>query len=96
MLEVAARNDPKYFGFDDVSVTPVPAVAIAHLVQSANGFELTWNALAGLNYQVQYKTNLAQADWLDFDAVTATNVLATFVDITGAAGSQRFYRLVLP
>ncbi len=96
VLQVAARNDPKYFGFDDVSVTPVPAVAIAHFVQSANGFELTWNSLAGLNYQVQYKTNLAQADWLDFDAVTATNVLATFVDITGAAGSQRFYRLVLP
>ncbi len=93
ILQFAAQNDPNYFGFDDVNVTPVPAVAFAGFAVRSNGVQLTWNALNGLNYQVQYKTNLMQTGWLNFSAVAATNYLATFAD-TNAAG-QRFYRLAL-
>jgi Pro-kumamolisin, activation domain/Subtilase family len=95
VLQVAARNDPNYFGFDDVSVTPVPAVTFAGMVKATNGFQLSWNALGGLNYEVQYKTNLAQPAWVDYAAVTATNHLAVFTDTNGTDAGQRFYRLGL-
>ena len=93
VLQFAVRNDPNYFALDDVSVTPVPAVTFAGLSPQSNGVQLVWNALNGLSYQVQYKTNLMQTGWLNFSTVTATNDLATFVDTNAA--SQRFYRLAL-
>jgi subtilase family serine protease len=95
VLQFAARNDPNYFGFDDVSVTPVPAVTFASFFASTNAFQLAWNSLAGLSYQVQYKTNLAQAGWLNFSTVAATNTVTTFEDTNTLNASQRFYRLGL-
>jgi len=95
LLQFAARNDPNYFGFDDVSVTPVPAVAVASFSVCTNAFQLTWNSLAGLSYQIQYKTNLAQTGWLSFSTVTATNTVTTFADTNAVNVGQRFYRLGL-
>jgi hypothetical protein len=92
-LLFAARNDPNYFGFDDVTVTPVPAVNFASFAVQTNSFQLTWNSLAGLSYQVQYKTNLTQTGWLNFNPVAAVTNLTTFADTNAAA--QKFYRLVL-
>ncbi|HEX7570874.1 MAG TPA: hypothetical protein VF492_10255, partial [Verrucomicrobiae bacterium] len=95
VLQFAARNDPNYFGFDDVSVTPVPAVTLASFSARTNVFQLAWNSLAGLSYQIQYKTNLAQAGWLNFSTVAATNTVTTFEDTNTLNASQRFYRLGL-
>lgn len=96
VLQVAARNDANYFGFDDVSVTPVPPVAFTGFSASGNAFQLAWNSLPGLNYQVQYKTNLAQANWLNLGSVAAVTNAAAFADTNSAGAScQRFYRLVL-
>ena len=83
------------FGFDDVSVMPVP-LAISDYYASTNGFQLGWPARAGLNYVVQYKTNLAQGDWEDLCTCPAWTNVATFLDtnLTGACG-PRYYRLKL-
>jgi len=97
-LEFAAESDQNYFGFDDVTVTPVPVVAITGYCVSTNGFQLAWPSLAGLNYLVQCATDLAQSNWLDVGYVVASTNLSTFVDTNSPAGSaQLFYRLlVLP
>ena len=94
VLQFAAENDPNYFGFDDVSVTPVPAVAFAGFAANSNTFQLGWNSLAGLNYQVQFKTNLAQPAWQNLSTMTAVTNTAYLVD-TNANNAQRFYRLEL-
>ena len=55
----------------------------------------TWNALTGLVYQVQYKTNLLQTNWINLGSViTATNFTATATNLIGP-DPQRFYRLQL-
>jgi hypothetical protein len=56
---------------------------------------LSWWAIPGKRYRVQYKTNLAAAAWSPLSGdVTAVGNLAAKVD--GAAGpSQRFYRVVM-
>jgi hypothetical protein len=95
VLQFAAENDTNYFGLDDVSVTMVPPVAFANYLAGANAFQLAWNSLGGLNYQVQYKTNLTQASWLNLGTVTAATNVTAFADTNLTHGLRRFYRLEL-
>ncbi|HVM50681.1 MAG TPA: choice-of-anchor tandem repeat GloVer-containing protein [Candidatus Acidoferrum sp.] len=74
---------------------PAPPV-----IQSASrtGFTatLTWSSLLGCAYQLQYRTDLAQGDWLD---VVGSRVVASGDSTVGfdysASDPQRFYRVVL-
>jgi hypothetical protein len=96
-LLIQAENDPSYFGLDDVSVTPIPPATFTALAKSAGGVRLSWVAATNLTYQVQYKTNLLQTNWLALvGTVTATNYSASLQD-TGAfsLSAIRFYRLVV-
>jgi hypothetical protein len=92
-LQFGFRNDPYYFAFDDVSVTAVRAPAFQSLVKSGSSVNLTWNAMAGPAYQLQYETNLTQNAWINLgNAINGTNGTVTATDIS-PADPQRFYRL---
>lgn len=97
VLQFGFRDDFSYLGLDDVSImpVPVPSVQIAATTSSTIGF--TWNAMTGLVYQVQYKTNLAQTGWINLGgAIPGTNSTLTTSDAIGT-DPQRFYRLsILP
>jgi hypothetical protein len=55
---------------------------------------LSWTAMAGVAYQVQYITNLTQTNWINLGGtITATNNPATTNDLIGT-NSMRFYRVV--
>jgi uncharacterized repeat protein (TIGR03803 family) len=62
--------------------------------QSGVTLALTWNAMIGQTYQVQYKTNLNQTAWSDWISLAATNAMMTVFDTTDP-DPQRFYRVVL-
>ena len=97
VLEFDAENDPSYFGLDDVSVLQVPRPALQSATAGPNRFSFTFGAVSGLRYQVQYKTDLSQANWtnLGLPTVAAGNSLS-IIDTNGVAGSaQRFYRLAV-
>ena len=94
-LQFAAENQPNYFGLDDVSVVPVPAPSFSAFSLGTNGPAFTWTTLANVGYLLQYKTNLAQANWVNFGSalIAATNTL-TAVDTNAISTSpQRFYRV---
>ena len=75
----AVASPPVFFG---VTATP-------------GNIHFTWSAIPGQNYQIQYKTNLAQAAWSNLGgAITATNSTAAASDSIGPE-SHRFYRAVL-
>ena len=96
-LQIRAENDSSYFGLDDVSVTPIPLPVFQTCVRSGNDIQLSWNAAPGLLYQVQYKTNLFQTDWINSGSpFVTTNYTAAGTD-AGALGfsAQRFYRLLI-
>ena len=59
---------------------------------------LTWSAIAGKSYRVQYKLDLSQTDWSDLAGdVTASDTNAIKVDTTVSNATNRFYRIqVLP
>jgi hypothetical protein len=99
VLQFGFRDDPYYLGLDDISVTPIPVTTFqpATLTQTNNDFKFTWNAITGLVYQVQFKTNLLQTNWTVLINIAATNTAMTFVDTNPITGSpQKFYRLLLP
>ena len=56
---------------------------------------LTWSAIAGQKYQLQYKSTLNSANWASLGSViTASDATVTASDLSGES-SQRFYRVVL-
>jgi hypothetical protein len=95
-LQFGAENDANYFGFDDVSVTPVPAVRFKDAVLTGGGLQFDWCSLAGLNYEVDYATNLVPANWQFLGNITAATNSCGLTDTNIFSGDcSRFYRLVL-
>jgi hypothetical protein len=97
VLQFVAENDNNYFGLDDISVTPLPPAEFQTAAVTNSAFALTWVAASGLVYQVQYKTDLSQADWLDLGpSIIATNRVLTVSDPDAIQSAhQRFYRLIV-
>ena len=56
-------------------------------------FMLTWSAVSNDVYQLQYKTNLTQANWINIGGtITASNTVLSATSATGS-DQQRFYRV---
>jgi hypothetical protein len=94
VLEFGAENAPNYFGLDDVSVTPIPAPVFQSVAAEGGSITLTWSAMTGMTYQLQYATSLCPPDWSDLgapilagsDSITASDIIPQ--------DPQRFYRVV--
>jgi hypothetical protein len=98
-LEFDFQDDPYYLGLDDVSVKLVvlaAAPSLRSIVQNPTTFNFSFVTTPGATYQAQYKTNLAQPNWINLGGPTfsETNVLQ-FSDPDTADYPQKFYRLLL-
>jgi len=77
------------------SVSPLLNPVLQPLQCSGGLVRLTWSALAGRSYRVQYKSSLGSAVWTDLlPSLTATNSTVSVTDVPGAV-SQRYYRVLL-
>lgn len=95
ILDFGAENDDDYFGLDDVELLAILAPVFQSASRANGVVTLQWSALSGLDYQVQYVTNLAAANWINLGGpIPATNGVVTTSDIL-PPDPQRFYRLVL-
>jgi hypothetical protein len=96
-LQFGFRNDPAFFGLDDVSLSPFVLPTIQSFSSENGQIQFSWNAVVNLAYQIQSTTNLTQSNWLNLGSpLTATNTLMTFVG-SATGDAQRFYRiLVIP
>ena len=57
---------------------------------------LTWSAVAGQTYQLQFSTDLTQNNWTNLGKlIFPTNGVMTTSDSNAAGSPQRFYRVVL-
>jgi hypothetical protein len=85
-------SDAKSF---TIVVAPPPTFSSA--VVSNDMLTLSWSAISGQTYRVQYSTDLLNTNWTDLPPdVTATDTTASQVDST-STDAQRFYRvMVLP
>ena len=94
VLQFLFQDDPSFIGLDDVSAIPVPTPRLQPVTLANSSVQLTWSSLAGLSYQVQYKTDLNQTTWTNLGApIAATGPTATTSD-SASASTARFYRVV--
>jgi hypothetical protein len=56
--------------------------------------QVTWPAIQGMRYRVEYTDDPGNAPWIPLGTVRANSVLEIFTDIT-APGTARFYRVLL-
>jgi hypothetical protein len=63
---------------------------------AANGTNtrLSFPTQTGFNYQVQYKTNLTDANWIPVGAIVPGNDATQSIDVP-ASGNSGFYRVQL-
>jgi hypothetical protein len=75
----------------NIIVAPPPVIVSATL--SNDIITLTWTAIAGKSYRVQYRTNLIEPGWTDLagDVVAGGNTASKSDSILSAA--QKFYRV---
>jgi hypothetical protein len=97
VLQLGFRDDPYYLSLDDISVTPIPVPAFRAATKTSSSFNLAWGTMTGLVYQVQYKTNLVQTNWINLGKpLIATSGNLTVSDTNAISSSpQRFYRLMV-
>lgn len=86
---VPPLNDAKPFS---IAVLARPNIVSAAV--SDGDFNLTWSAIPGQKYRVQFKNDLTDANWSDLvPDVTATLASASIYDPVSA--TQRFYRVLV-
>jgi hypothetical protein len=94
ILEFVVRNDPDYFGLDDISVTPVTPPVFSSASLSGNSILFSWNAISGARYQLQFSLDLISWGNAGF-AITATNSVMTAKETIRHSDVQEYYRLYL-
>jgi len=87
---VPSQSDSSSF-----SVTVPSAPVILSVAVSGGNVTINWSAVAGGNYQVQFKPDLNETNWNNLsEIVPATGSTAAKTD-TSAPGTQRYYQVVL-
>lgn len=99
-LEFSFEDGPAFLALDDVSLfLPTSGISAAPVtgfsLNASSCLQMTWSTSPGLNYQLQYTTNLSQPAWVNLGGpVTANANSLTLTDTNNAQTSpQRFYQL---
>lgn len=84
------RDADGRFDRDEINSTTLQ-IALA-----TNGAALGWNAFAGFAYELQYRNNLLDSNWIDLSGgqIAITNGSMFSGDATPATNGSRFYRVV--
>ncbi len=94
-VRVTQTTAPNLSDVRSFAVTVVPPPMLQPLTLSTGSAQLTWNAIPGQRYRLQYNSSLAGADWTDLAPdVTATTSAISVTD-SGGSGSQGYYRIVV-
>ena len=80
----------------NVGQNHVAAPEIRAVASTPASFDLTFTATPGESYQVQYKTNFAQPDWINLGSpIQAETNFVNFTDTNNGNSPQKYYRLMI-
>jgi hypothetical protein len=81
---------------DDISVQALLPPVLENVTQANGTVSLSWSAVTGVTYQVQYTDNLPAAAWNNLGSpISATSGTVIATD-PAPSSPQRFYRVMLP
>jgi hypothetical protein len=95
-IDLGAAGKDNTYGYGPPvlpAASAVPQPSISSLTVTNGGAWLTWSAVSGATYRVQYKTNLADAAWSDLSPDVVANG-ATASMTNQPLVSRRFYRVL--
>ena len=93
-VRVSDNGSPSLSATNTFNVIVLPPLSVNSIAFSNGSVILSWVAISGRTYQVQYKTGFSDTNWTPlFPDVTATGSTASKTD--SATGQSRFYRLLL-
>jgi len=95
-VRVADNGTPSVDDAKSFLIAVVARPLIARATVSSNRLALTWTAISGSTYRVQFKDDLREAGWSDLVDVPATSAKASALDDMengGATRPQRYYRI---
>ncbi|HEY0455567.1 MAG TPA: hypothetical protein VGE41_04290, partial [Verrucomicrobiae bacterium] len=106
-VEASGKNDAGFYQDDpiygpDAVVTRTPtwnvqaSLRFSSTMLSGQTLNLTFTAVAGNTYTVQYKLNLSDPTWTKLSDVPAQPSTGPFVITEHVAGLSKFYRIVNP
>ena len=97
-ISVTDSGSPNLSDTKSFNVIVVSRPILQSITVAGGDATLTWSAIAGKNYRVQYELDLNPAGWNDLAGdVTAGGTNAIKVDTTISDTTNRFYRIqVLP
>jgi hypothetical protein len=91
----SALGSANYLNLDYLLVGDVAVPQITTISTSNGTVQLTWSAVTGQTYRVQFKDSLSAPAWSNFSGtITASGPTASATDPLGT--SMRFYRVVSP
>jgi len=74
--------------------TPFGPIRITQLSINAGVVTLTWSAIPGRNYRVEYQPELSPAGWIQLGAVIMANDSTASINDTPPPNGHRFYRVL--
>ena len=94
-VRVSDNGVPSLSDTGSFRIVVAPPPVIESIISSNGNVTINWSAIAGKNYQVQYKSELNELTWNSLPGtVAATGSTATKTDVL-VSGNQRYYRVVL-
>jgi Tol biopolymer transport system component len=73
---------------------PVPPFRVAIVPGPSPGIWISWLAVVGKSYRVQFKNTLADPAWQDLAGIVTLVGAHAYLNDFAAPGSQRFYRVI--
>ncbi len=92
-VRVTDNGSPNLNDTKTATVTVLPRPSFLPASISGSVVTLSWTAIVGQGYRVQYKNDLTDSSWTDLGDVTANSSTATLNDSIGS--TERFYRIIL-
>jgi hypothetical protein len=94
-IVVTDNGTPNLSATQSFAVTVNPPPQLTGAAISGNQFTLGWQTVAGQNYQIEYKDNLAAPSWI----LLGNSVMGTggFISVTNdiRLSTQRFFRIIV-
>jgi len=93
-VRVTDSASPNSSAAQSFSVSVLAAPTLRPPLYSNGAMMISWSAIPGQKYQVQYKDDLSDANWIELQpAITANSATATITEPVAPSG-KRFYRIV--